>query len=214
MYTKCTNADQMFASIQRYSDSIIQHGNEAIVLISLKEMVSYCGSNTYLFGVWSLINRKFVLRMKTSIYKLKKKKRNKNNKKIHQILLADTATMVEIDHDAQDYTEFQMHSTEFNLDEAENINGQRRLSELNGIAPSIESVAARLHAPVTSNRIDMDKISFERNKTGIWGWRSDKNENINGYDCKVYAASNVEFVTRTRGEHLNESQARVRFLTI
>lgn len=121
--------------------------------------------------------------------------------------------MIEIDHDAQDYTEFQMQSSEFNADaESETKNGQRRLSDLNGIAPSIESVAARLHAPVTTNRIDMDKISFERNKSGIWGlWRSDKTETINGYECKVYAASNVEFVTRTRNEHLNEAQARVIF---
>lgn len=117
--------------------------------------------------------------------------------------------MIEIDHEAHDFTEFQMHSAEFNQNSTESRNGQRRLSDLNGIAPTIESVAARLHAPVTTNRIDMDKISFERNKSGIWGWRSDKTENINGYDCKVYAASNVEFVTRTRGEHLNEAQARV-----
>lgn len=128
-------------------------------------------------------------------------------------LSADSATMVEVDHDSQDFTEFQMHSAEFNLSPPESSNnGQRRLSDLSGIAPTIESVAARLHAPVTSNRIDMDKISFERNKTGIWGWRSDKTEMINGYECKVYAASNVEFVTRTRNEHLNESQARVRFI--
>lgn len=119
--------------------------------------------------------------------------------------------MVEVDHDSQDFTEFQMHSAEFSLDPSESRNGQRRLSDLSGIAPTIESVAARLHAPVTSNRIDMDKISFERNKTGIWGWRSDKTETINGYECKVYAASNVEFVTRTRNEHLNETQPRVRF---
>lgn len=118
--------------------------------------------------------------------------------------------MIEVDHDAQDYTEFPMHSAEFNLNAPEPTNGQRRLSDLNGIAPTIEAVTARLHAPVTTNRIDMEKISFERNKTGIWGWRSDKTENINGYECKVFAASNVEFVTRTRSEHLNENQARVK----
>lgn len=117
--------------------------------------------------------------------------------------------MIEIDHDAQDYTEFQMQSAEFNPEPTGRTNGQRRLSDLNGIAPSIESVAARLHAPVTTNRIDMEKIYFERNKSGIWGWRSDKTETINGYECKVYAASNVEFVTRTRTEHLNDIQARV-----
>lgn len=123
--------------------------------------------------------------------------------------------MIEIDHDAQDFTEFQMHSAEVDANTTvdtpptEAANGQRRLSDLNGIAPTIESVVARLHAPVTTNRIDMEKISFERNKSGIWGWRTEKMESINGYDCKVYAATNVEFVTRTRTEHLNESQARV-----
>lgn len=124
--------------------------------------------------------------------------------------------MIEIDHDAQDFTEFQMHSAEFDANatetppEAGATNGQhRRLSDINGITPSSESVSARLHVAVTTNRIDMDKISFERNKSGIWGWRSDKTEAINGYECKVYAASNVEFVTRTRTEHLNEVQARV-----
>lgn len=130
--------------------------------------------------------------------------------------------MIEIDHDAQDFTEFQMHSAEFDANSlVEAATGQgavapapappaaRRLSELNGIAPTIESVSARLHAPVTTNRIDMEKISFERNKSGIWGWRNDKTESINGYECKVYAASNVEFKTLTRSEHLNESQARV-----
>lgn len=127
------------------------------------------------------------------------------------ILLADSATMIEIDHDAQEYTEFQMHSAEFVGNPTEARNGQRRFSDLNGITPPIESVAARLHASVTTNRIDMDKISFERNKTGIWGWRSEKTESINGYECKVYHCSNVEFVTRTRSEHLNENQARVMF---
>lgn len=43
-----------------------------------------------------------------------------------------------------------------------------------------------------------------RNKSGIWGWRSDKAETVNGRDCKVFGASNVEFVTRTRTEHLSE----------
>lgn len=128
--------------------------------------------------------------------------------------------MIEIDHDAQDFTEFQMHSAEFDANSLVEsatgqaaVNGQRRLSDLSGIAPTIESVAARLHAPVTTNRVDMEKISFERNKSGIWGWRNDKIETINGYECKVYAASNVEFKTLTRTEHLNETQARVCIIT-
>lgn len=102
--------------------------------------------------------------------------------------------MIEVDHEAKEVS-------------VEHLRGV--VGDINGIPPPKESVTARLSAPVTSNRVDMDKISFERNKSGIWGWRSDKLEMINGYECKVYAASNVEFVTRTRNDHLNENQARV-----
>lgn len=102
--------------------------------------------------------------------------------------------MIEVNHDAH----------EVSIEQLKGIEG-----EINGIPPTRESVSARLNAPVTSNHIDMEKISFERNKSGIWGWRSEKSEDVNGYECKVYAASNVEFITRTRTEHLSESQARV-----
>lgn len=44
-----------------------------------------------------------------------------------------------------------------------------------------------------------------RNKT-VWGWGSDKTEVVNNYECKVFSASNVEFVTKLRTEHLSESE--------
>lgn len=66
----------------------------------------------------------------------------------------------------------------------------------------------RLQTPIINNSIDIEKISFERNKSGWFAWKTEKNENVNGYDCRVYGASNVEFVTRTRTEHLGESQSR------
>lgn len=107
----------------------------------------------------------------------------------------DSATMIEVDHDAAEVSIEQMRSV---------------MSDIAGIPPTREAVNARLNAPVTSNHIDIEKISFERNKSGIWGWRSEKSEDVNGYDCKVYAASNVEFITRTRTEHLNEAQSRTK----
>lgn len=100
--------------------------------------------------------------------------------------------MIEIDHEAREVSIEQMHSV---------------MGDISGIPPNRESVAARLNAPVSTNHVDMEKISFERNKTGIWGWRSDKTEDVSGYPCKVYAASNVEFVSKTRSEHLTEAQA-------
>lgn len=107
--------------------------------------------------------------------------------------------MIEVNHDAHEVSIEQLKCVE---------------GDISGIPPARESVSARLNAPVTSNHIDMEKISFERNKSGIWGWRSEKSEDVNGYECKVYAASNVEFITRTRTEHLSESQARVRFIEL
>uniref|UniRef100_A0A8C2Q2G4 Ankyrin repeat domain 13B n=1 Tax=Cyprinus carpio TaxID=7962 RepID=A0A8C2Q2G4_CYPCA len=78
------------------------------------------------------------------------------------------------------------------------------LSLLGALQPSDEQVAARLSAPVVATQLDTRNISFERNKTGILGWRSEKTEVVNGYEAKVYCASNVELITRTRTDHLND----------
>lgn len=102
--------------------------------------------------------------------------------------------MIEIDHDTHEVMIEQMSSD---------------IGEIVAIPPPIGSVRARLNAPVITNNIEMEKISFERNKSGIWGWRSEKSEVINGYNCKVYGASNVEFVTKTRMDHLSEEQIKV-----
>ncbi|XP_064535923.1 ankyrin repeat domain-containing protein 13D [Drosophila montana] len=105
----------------------------------------------------------------------------------------DTATMIEIDHDTHEVMVEQMSSD---------------IGDIVAIPPPLGTVRARLAAPVITNNIEMEKISFERNKSGIWGWRSEKSEVINGYNCKVYGASNVEFVTKTRMDHLNEEQIK------
>lgn len=80
----------------------------------------------------------------------------------------------------------------------------------NGIPPTKDSIQMRMQTPITSNTIDIEKISFERNKSGWFAWKNEKNENINGYDCRVYNASNVEFITKTRSEHLAENQSHSR----
>ncbi|XP_049538970.1 ankyrin repeat domain-containing protein 13D isoform X1 [Anopheles darlingi] len=119
-----------------------------------------------------------------------------NRSYIYKATQPNSASMIEIDHDTGEVSIEHMRNIE---DEA-----------IDGIRPSREAVAMRLQAPVICNHIDMDKISFERNKSGFWGWRSEKVESINGYECKVYGASNVKFITRTRSEHLGEDQARMK----
>lgn len=43
---------------------------------------------------------------------------------------------------------------------------------------SSKAVSSRLTSPIVTTYIDTDKINFERNKAGLWGWRSDKTEQV------------------------------------
>ncbi|XP_050535710.1 ankyrin repeat domain-containing protein 13D isoform X2 [Daktulosphaira vitifoliae] len=102
-----------------------------------------------------------------------------------------SATFLEVDHESHRVyvEEIQMFPLEQGLEV---------------MRPSDDTVSSRLSTPIVSFDIDTKKISFERNKSGIWGWRQDKVEVINGYNCKVFNASNVEFVTKSRTEHMAE----------
>lgn len=102
-----------------------------------------------------------------------------------------SAVMMEIDHDNKGVYSEMIRSLPGSAD-----------STL--MMPSEEAVAARLTSPVVTTYIDTNRISFERSKSGIWGWRSDKAETVNGYDCKVFTANNVELVTKSRTEHLTK----------
>lgn len=109
----------------------------------------------------------------------------------------DGATMMEVDHETR-----KVYVEHMKLIGDDSI----QLME-----PSEEGVLARLTNPIVTTYVDADKISFERNKAGIWGWRSNKSEVINGHECKVFSASNVELTIKTRLEHLSEAdKARAR----
>lgn len=97
--------------------------------------------------------------------------------------------MMEVDHESQ-----QVYLESMRVTEAEGLL----------LTPPEQAIEQRLTTPLSTTYIDTDKISFERNKAGIWGWRSDKMENVNTFDCKVFSASNVELITKTRTEHLTD----------
>ncbi|XP_046395552.1 ankyrin repeat domain-containing protein 13D isoform X4 [Ischnura elegans] len=103
----------------------------------------------------------------------------------------ESAIMMEVDHETHQVFVDQMRMAS--------------PEELHCLQQNERAISARLTTPIVTTYIDTDKISFERNKSGIWGWRSDKTEPVNGHDCKVFGASNVELVTKTRTEHLTET---------
>ncbi|XP_003468333.2 ankyrin repeat domain-containing protein 13D isoform X8 [Cavia porcellus] len=103
------------------------------------------------------------------------------------------ALVMEVDHDRQ-----VVHTEMLGLD----LHEPEAL--LAAMRPSEEHVASRLTSPIVSTHLDTRNVAFERNKSGIWGWRSEKMETVSGYEAKVYSATNVELVTRTRTEHLSD----------
>lgn len=121
-----------------------------------------------------------------------------------------SAEVMEVDHDRQlVFRETLCVSSLTSLPVGRGNNGAccgtgGALGLLGATLPSDEQVAARLSAPVVTTQLDTRNIAFERNKTGILGWRSEKTEMVNGYEAKVYAASNLELITRTRTDHLSD----------
>eukprot|EP00049_Salpingoeca_infusionum_P005704 m.95561 g.95561 ORF g.95561 m.95561 type:complete len:586 (+) comp13060_c0_seq1:71-1828(+) len=64
------------------------------------------------------------------------------------------------------------------------------------------AIHMRLQSPITSTRINKERVGFERVKAGVWGFQHPKSEQINGFDTDVYHANTVEITTKTRLEHL------------
>ncbi|XP_056603073.1 ankyrin repeat domain-containing protein 13A [Triplophysa dalaica] len=82
---------------------------------------------------------------------------------------------------------------------------------LNNMQPAEQEVAKRLTTPIVNTYLDTKDIAFERSKSGIWGWRSDRTESVNGFEAKVFTVNNVNVVIRTRTEHLtDEEKARIK----
>nr|XP_055052678.1 ankyrin repeat domain-containing protein 13B isoform X2 [Misgurnus anguillicaudatus] len=118
-----------------------------------------------------------------------------------------SATVMEVDHDRQLVFCETLPSLSSSSSSPASPSSRQCTTSLNllgALQPSDKQVAARLSAPVVATQLDPRNISFERNKTGILGWRSEKTEMVNGYESKVYCASNVELITRTRTDHLTD----------
>ncbi|CAJ0928980.1 unnamed protein product [Ranitomeya imitator] len=105
------------------------------------------------------------------------------------------AELMEINHDDRTVTKER-------FDISQEIEG----ITLDSMQPAEREVSKRLTSPVINTSLDTTSIAFERTKTGIWGWRTDKVESVNGYEAKVYSANNVNVVTKTRTEHLTEEE--------
>ncbi|TSR04330.1 Ankyrin repeat domain-containing protein 13A [Bagarius yarrelli] len=110
------------------------------------------------------------------------------------------AELIEVNHDDE-------------VVDTERIDITRELDEvtLDSMQPDQQEVAKRLTTPIVNTFLDTKNISFERCKSGIWGWRTDRTEIVNGFEAKVFSVNNVNVVIRTRTEHLtDEEKARIK----
>ena len=57
--------------------------------------------------------------------------------------------------------------------------------------------------PLIQTFLDTENISFQRSRSGLFGWGGDKSETDSGTECKVFAANNVEIFTKSRTEHMS-----------
>ncbi|XP_062273682.1 ankyrin repeat domain-containing protein 13A [Scomber scombrus] len=110
------------------------------------------------------------------------------------------AELMEVNHDDQ-----VVDTERFNISqEIEDVT-------LESMNPADQEVAKRLTTSIVNTYLDTKDIAFERTKSGIWGWRSDKTEVVNGFEAKVFNVNNVNVVIRTRTEHLtDEEKARIK----
>ncbi|XP_068617146.1 ankyrin repeat domain-containing protein 13A [Brachionichthys hirsutus] len=103
------------------------------------------------------------------------------------------------------------HDDEVADTESFNICQEMEDVTLASMRPAEQEVAKRLTTPIVNTYLDTKNIVFERSKSGIWGWRSDRTEEVNGFEAKVFTANNVDVVVRTRTEHLtDEEKARIK----
>ncbi|XP_037337387.1 ankyrin repeat domain-containing protein 13A [Pungitius pungitius] len=103
------------------------------------------------------------------------------------------------------------HDDEVVETERYNISQEIEGVTLESMQPAEQEVAKRLTTAIVNTYLDTKDIAFERNKSGIWGWRADKTEMVNGFEAKVFSVNNVNVVIRTRTEHLtDEEKARIK----
>ncbi|XP_036455131.1 ankyrin repeat domain-containing protein 13A [Colossoma macropomum] len=110
------------------------------------------------------------------------------------------AELMEVNHDEE-------------VVDTESFDISREIEEvtLDSMQPNEQEVAKRLTTPIINTYLDTKDISFERCKSGIWGWRTDRTEVVNGFEAKVFSVNNVNLVIRTRTEHLtDEEKARIK----
>ncbi|KAI3380568.1 hypothetical protein SNEBB_005906 [Seison nebaliae] len=80
----------------------------------------------------------------------------------------------------------------------ENLFGKFAISDAN--------ILFRLTTPMTTTYLDTESIQFQRCKSGFYGWRVDRSEVVDDFDCEVYTANNCTIIHRSIMSHLSNER--------
>ncbi|KAG0255965.1 Ankyrin repeat domain-containing protein 13C [Mortierella polycephala] len=71
-----------------------------------------------------------------------------------------------------------------------------------------DEVSFCYNSDITSTNVPTSAIKFQRAKSGMWGYRTNKVEKVGEYECAVWKMDGVEFRTRVRTEHLKDKSGK------
>jgi len=110
--------------------------------------------------------------------------------------------IVEIDHDAK--------TAKIEAWSANDLTNKEKITPKNPRLTTLDpaqkaklekAVQHRLTHPIRLTSIEPNKLKVEKTQSGIWGFQSDRQEKISGYDTQVYSINGVELLQRLRSEH-------------
>lgn len=154
---------------------------------------SFCPSDTY-----KIYKRGSKLRVDTTLVGFEQSSWQRGSRSFVFSCDEDGTRFMEFDHDLRE-----VHV------ETIKTNDPTSSEMVQVLRPPLAAVHARMKSPISTTFLNTDNIGFERAKSGVIGFRSDRVEEVNGHESKVFYASPIEVVTKIRTEHLSpEDKAR------
>jgi len=145
-----------------------------------------CPSDCY--KIWKRGSR---IRVDTTLVGFERLQWIRGNVSFLFIVKEKTSSFFMLDHDKKLFEE---------VDKLEDYTEKDVEEDLN-IRFNTDIVTAKVKKPMHDGD---DRQTFERQKSGLFGLGGDKKDTVSGYDTDVFDIKDIEFITKTRREHIRD----------